>query len=234
MSDRSSSLLRLTALAAALALAGCSGGDEGNLANLDNKLVANDADPALTSALADQILVDPGLAQQSNRNAVRPPATPTQAQYPADSGQDSGTRQGASAQGASASGATRLASAGAGSDQGGCTAGATFDYNIGWARRLSPAFPVYPGGRVTDAAANNKDGCRMRVVTFTSGEPPASILGWYKLAAERAGYSAQETKRAGDRILGGVNDRDGGAFYLIVTPRRSGGSEVALFANNGR
>ena len=41
-----------------------------------------DADPALTSTLEDQILVDPALAQQSNNNTVRPSETPTQAQYP--------------------------------------------------------------------------------------------------------------------------------------------------------
>ena len=84
MPNRLSNLLRCTALAVALALAACGADqDAGNLASLDNSLVGNDADPALTSALQDQIAVDPNLVNQSNRNAVRPPETPTQAQYPA-------------------------------------------------------------------------------------------------------------------------------------------------------
>ena len=52
-------LLRSAALAGLLALAACSRGAENNLAEMDNSLIGNGADPALTSALEDQILVDP-------------------------------------------------------------------------------------------------------------------------------------------------------------------------------
>ena len=61
------------ALAALLALAACGGTSENNLAAIDNELLANGADPALTSALEDQILVDPNLVQQAHPNTVRPP-----------------------------------------------------------------------------------------------------------------------------------------------------------------
>src|ERR1044071_4368852 len=95
MPNRVSTLLRFTVLAGALALAACGSKKEGgNLASLDNSLVGNDADPALTSALQDQIAVDPNLVNQSNRNAVRPPETPTQAQYPTgQAGAKGGQRQ---------------------------------------------------------------------------------------------------------------------------------------------
>src|SRR3954470_11102778 len=84
MPNRLAMLLRCTAVAAALALAACGPQQkEGNLAGLDNTLVGNDADPALTSALQDQIAVDPNLVNQSNPTAHRPPEAPTQAQYPA-------------------------------------------------------------------------------------------------------------------------------------------------------
>jgi hypothetical protein len=249
MPNRPSKLLALTALSAALTLAACSRGqEEGNLAALDNQLTtSNDADPALTSALQDQIAVDPQLAQQSNRNAVRPPETPTQAQYP--TGQSGG---GAPAQagtgapatagspgngGAGGNGGARPAVTPAGAPAGGganlagnaCLTGAGFSYNMAWAQRLSPTFPVYPGGRVTDAAGNDQNGCSARVVTFVTGDNPQRVLDWYNTQAVRAGYTSEHQLREGDHILAGANQR-GAAYYLIVTPRQRG-AEVALIAN---
>ena len=194
-------------LAAALALAACSRGAE----EAENA-AANDADPALTSALEDQILVDPTLAQQSNANAVRTPDAPAQAQYPAAGG----------------SGAT----APVGVSSPACTESARFDYNLAWAQRLAPAFPVYPGAKVTDAAGNDSDGCRTRVVTFTTQDPFERVLDWYHTRAVRAGYSSEQQIRGEDRVLGGASG-EGGAFYLIVTPKPRG-AEVALITNTGR
>src|SRR5215213_10274196 len=178
MRDRAFPPLRATALAAALALAACNngGGKEENLADL-----GNDADPALTSALNDQILVDDNLAAQSNRNAARPSSTPAQAQYP--------TRD------AAAGAATAAAQLGQGK---GCSDAKRFDYNMSWAKRLAPNFQVYPGGKVTEAAANNSSGCSTRVVTFTTGENWQRILDWYHTRAVRAGYSSEHQLRDGD------------------------------------
>ena len=209
-------LLRFTALAAALALAGCGVGGADNGQNQ----AGNDADPALTSALEDQILVDPGLAQQSNRNAVRTTETPNQAQYPAQGG------GGNSAAGAGA------ALAGGGSGDASCTAESQFDRNPAWAQRMPEAFPMLPGAKIVEAAGNNKGNCRARVVTFTTGENWQKVLDWYHTRAVRAGYSSEQQVRDGDRILAGTADH-GGAFFLIVTPRQQG-AEVALIVNNGR
>jgi hypothetical protein len=203
---------RSAALAALLALAACSGQDA-NLAALDNELLANGADPALTAALEDQILVDPNLVQQSHPNSVRPPETPIQAQYPP--GPDPTRPQQASAGGNAATG---------------CAAG-NFDYGMQYARQLPAGFPAYPGGRVTEAAANNNNGCHMRVVTFTTGDAHQRVLDFYRTAAARAGYSAEQQQRGGDLVLAGVNGRTDGAFYLIVTPAANG-SEVALIVND--
>ena len=71
----------LLGLAGLLALAGCGNApvpDE--LAGIDNELIANSVDPALTSALQDQLSIDPTLAQQANPNSARPPEAPVQAQ----------------------------------------------------------------------------------------------------------------------------------------------------------
>ncbi|MDB5698402.1 MAG: hypothetical protein JWN69_1206 [Alphaproteobacteria bacterium] len=202
-----------TMLAATLSLAACSRHDDEELASLDNQLVGNESDPALTSALQDQILVDPTLSQQSNRNAVRRAQTPVQGQYPLDNRTAPVMRDGTPVPGS------------------GC--GAQFDYAMAWANRLPAAFPVFPGGRVTDAAANNGNGCNMRVVTFTTPQPPAMVLDWYDRRLAGAGYSSERQARGGDQILGGTNEPEDGAFYLIVTPRGAG-SDVALFTNTGR
>ena len=212
MPSLTASALRLAALGALLALGGCGGGAENNLAAIDNDLLANGADPALTSALEDQILVDPNLVQQAHPNTVRPPETPVQAQYPAGS---------ASAQPASGTG---------GAAANGACAG-PFQYGAQWANRLPPGFPAYPGGRITEAAGN--DGGRCRVVTFTTGDRYDRVLGFYQGVAGRAGFTAEHQQRGEDHVLGGVNAGTDGAYYLIVTPRPDG-SEVALIVNNGR
>jgi hypothetical protein len=115
----------------------------------------------------------------------------------------------------------------------GCSDARKFDYNMGWAKRLAPNFPVYPGARVTEAAANNQAGCSTRVVTFATADDWQRVLDWYHTRAVRAGYSSEHQLRGGDHVLAGSNKADNGAFYLIVTPKPKG-SEAALIANNGR
>jgi hypothetical protein len=173
----------------------------------------NDADPALTSALEDQIMVDPTLTQQSNKNAVRPPERPAQAQYPPAAG------------GQPKAGLTPVPAV----NSAGCASG-KFDYSPEWARRLPPELGMYPGGKLTEAAANNQGACRMRVVTFTSADPAPRVLDWYRSRVQGAGYSADQQQRDGDQILAGSNDQKGSAYYLIVTPKQAG-SEVALIVN---
>ena len=219
-----------TALAAALALAGCGRGDDGNLASLDNQLT-NDTDPALSAALQDQIAVDPELAGQSNRNAVRPPETPTTATYPADTLRAPEPRAAGSAQTPGAQLASAPAAGGGANPN--CTDNAKFHSNTGWAQRLPAAFPLYPSGKLTEAAANNSNGCAARVVSFTTADNFQRVLDWYNTRAVRSGYTSEHQVREGDHILAGANAGDNGAFYLIVTPRGNG-SEIALIVNNGR
>ena len=210
-------LLRSAAFAGLLALAACNGaGDGNNLAEMDNSLIGNGADPALTSALEDQIMVDPNLVQQSNPNTVRPPETPVQAQYPAGA---AGGRGGQS--GAAAGGDAPMQS----------VCGVPFSTGNDYARRLPAEFPMYPGGRLTEAAGADRGSCHARVVTFTTADPYNRVLEHYRSLAARAGFSAEQQARGADQILGGVNGE--AAYYLIVTPTRAG-SEVALIVNNGR
>ena len=212
-------LLRSAAMAGLLALGACGrGGDDNNIAAIDNALLANGADPALTSALEDQILVDPNLVPQAHPNTVRPPETPVQAQYPPGSAYEG------AAEARQASTAT-----GAGADGGDCAGG--FRYGAQWANRLPAGFPLYPGGRITEAAGNGAGNCR--VVIFRTGDGFDRVLEYYRGVVTRAGFTAEHQVRGADHVLGGVNQRTDGAYYLIVTPQQ-GGSEVALIVNNGR
>jgi len=218
MQTRFALLCRTAALAGLLALAACNRGDD-NIAALDNELLANGADPALTSALEDQILVDPNLVQQAHPNTVRPPETPAQAQYPAGPA----SRATAGAQSASA----------AQGDPGSTVCGAPFDYGPEWADRLPAEFPLYPGGRVTEAAGANTRACRTRIVTFQTRDPFQRVIEHYRNLAGRAGFSAEHQRRGADHLLGGVNQRTDGAFVVIATPLPAG-TDVALIVNNGR
>jgi len=210
MNRNLSAFLNISVLAALVALAACGTSKEAELENLDNQIAGNETDPALTSALADQILVDPNLTQQSNRNAARPAESPTQAPYPAP-----------------APGVREASVESSGPDKAAC--GGKFNYDKVWATRLPAPFAVYPGGRISDAAGEDRGRCRARVVTFTSATAPKAMLGWYRAAATRGGYSADYQARGSDHVLAGV-DETGGAYYLIVTPLPSGGSDVALIA----
>jgi hypothetical protein len=208
-------MFRIAAIAAALTLGACDGGRKAELAELDNQITGKDKDPALTGALEDQILVDPALTQQSNRNAVRPPESPAQAPYPLPD------QRPAQVKGAGGEARTEIS--------GGC--GPELRHGPEWARRLPVPFAVYPDAELTDAAGSEAPGCRAQVVTFVTRAAPERVLGHYRARASGAGYSAQEQIRGGDRILSGSNNA-GSNFYLILTPRQDGGSDVAVIAGN--
>ena len=206
-------------LASLLALAACGSGSANNdLAAIDNELIANAVDPALTGALQDQLSVDPSLSQQANPNSARPPETPVQAQYPADAnpGQD---------------GSQTRTAGGTAPPPSASVCGQGFDYGNEWASRMPAEFPAYNGGRLTEAAGNDHGGCHMRVVSFTTADAPQRVIDNYRALVTRAGYNAEQQQRGGDLVLGGTKGES--AYYLIVTPQGAG-SDVSLIVNNGR
>src|SRR3954462_1283401 len=140
----------LLAFSASLALAACGRGDAGNnVAALDNQLVANPTDAAISGALGNQIAVDPAVANGSKAAgaATAEAAKPT----------------------AGAIEKARLALNGA--DNKGCAADAAKMQNGNqWADKLPAAFGNYPGAKVAEAAANNADGCSVRVVSLTTSD----------------------------------------------------------------
>ncbi|MBV9930948.1 MAG: hypothetical protein JO013_08380 [Alphaproteobacteria bacterium] len=201
-------------LAGSAALAGCNrGADAGNnVAALDNQLVANQADAALTGALGNQIAVDPAVANGSK------PAADGQAE--------------AAKATPGAIDKARLALNGA--DHKGCASDAAkLDTGNQWADRLPAAFGAYPGAKVVEAAANNADGCSVRIVNLTTSDDWQRVLDWYNTRAVKGGYTTEHRVEGADHVLGGTNAKDGGAYFVAVTPGK-GGSEVAFVADKGR
>lgn len=236
------STFTIGALALALGLAACGKEPGGNdAARIDGN--AAEADPALTSALQDQIMVDPDLAQQSNNRSALPAATTRQAPIPPET--TAGGRRGTAApkgalrapapKPAAAAGEVtlgQLASKQAGAKGKDCVRDVR--YSAAWANRLPTAIPLYPDARVTEAAGNELPGCRLRAVSFTSAAPMQRLIDWYYTVAIRAGFSSEHQAAKGEHILAGARESDGGAYYILFRARPGGGAEVDLIANNGR
>lgn len=210
--------MRCLALFLAVLLAACgrSPSPTENLAALDAALVDGNADdPALTAALQDQIMVDPALAQQANRNAVRPPPRPDPQSVPTD----------AATGGRAVNGALTL---GALAEQVPGTAGcaAAIRYSAGWATKLPQPFVLPNDAAVAEAAGNDAGGCALRVVSFQMPTAPAATLAWYAKRAAAAGYSVE---RSGDLRVAG--QRGAATYVVYAQPRASGGSDVDLIVD---
>lgn len=253
-------ILAMLFLSLALVACGRRDGDR-NLDSLDNELVdagaggANASDPALTSALHDQIMVDPALAQHANADSVRPPAQPYSGGVPpVGIAQPDGAAPGG-AGGTAVSEKVRPAPAPASQDCPKCrvardslTLGAlagrqtdrrtsacagAMRYSATWAGRLPRDVPLYPGARVAEAAGADGGQCATRAVSFSSAAPLRTVLDWYYTRLTKAGFTAEHQSDGARHTLGGTRGRDGGAYVLFLAARRDGGTDVDLVTNNG-
>jgi len=255
---------RFAAVTLPLAIAACGprADADKNLDSLDGQLVdengtaGNAADPALLSALQDQIMVDPALTQQANNDAIRPPAQPYSGAVPPDGIAAAPGAAGsiAGAQGADTSQAVKSAPAPQGdcpqckvakasytlgalaskqSDgrTSGCAGG--LNYSTGWATRLPADLPLYPDARVAEAAGSQSGHCALRAVSFSTSAPLGTVVDFYYTRATNAGYSAEHQSDGSEHVLGGTRGKDGGAYAIFLTSRGDGGTDVDLIANNG-
>ena len=228
-----------------LALAACGKASDAptDVDALDRELTAANgpaaADPAIAQALHDQIMVDPGLQQQSNANAIRPPDRPDPGAVPPDLARADPVKAATlrhapppttgCPQCRARSGAYTLGALAAGQATGrGCAA---VSYSAGWANRLPADLPLYPDARITEAAGNAAGACRLRAVSFASGAGAGKLIDWYFTRATAAGYTAEHQADGAMQVLGGT--RGGDAFVIWVTPRPGGGSDVDLMTNAG-
>ena len=239
------------AVALALPLGACGKkGKDQSLAALDAQLTNNAVDPALKGALADQIVVDPKLAVQSNRNAVRAPDRPASAALPVLDG-DAGKAQAeaqriaggkllsapAPTQGeAMAStvtlGALAREQARRGGGMSGCSA--KLGYAMQWASRLPEPFTLYPGAQLMEAAGADRDGCTLRAASFVTPASKQSVIDYYYTMAKRAGFAAEHRMLGGDHVLGGSRQNDGSAYFIVFTDAPGGKTSVDILADHGR
>jgi len=242
-----------------LALAACGKKqDEGNIDSLDAELTGNtqgnSRDPAMMSALQDQIMVDPALAGQSNNDSLRPPQQPYSGAVPPDSVAPSKTAEASDLSGTGSSSGGKSAPAPSGdcpqckvrddsvtlgalakrqSDRKTRDCAGGLHYSTAWMQRLPADIPLYPDARVDEAAGSATGGCALRVVSFSTAASVKSVVDWYYGRVTSAGYSAEHQADGGQHVLGGTRARDGGAYVIYAQSRGDGRTEVDLVANNG-
>ncbi len=229
--------------------------DKEAVAALDEKLVGKGSDPVMNAALDDRILVDPNLADSSNLTTVSEPAKPLNGALPADNGYEGSTASAAdladtkmmrapaptvvAAENCNSCGPARAVTLGGlAHDQGishpkggGCTS--KMQYGAVWATRMPAAFPVYPKGRVKEAAGIAAAPCNIRVVSFTTSAAMQDVVDYYYSRARRAGFTASYEIRAGEHMLGGTRTSDDGAYVVTFARAPGGQTSVDLVANNG-
>lgn len=192
----------------------------------DGALNKAEIDPALTSALEAQIMVDPALTGDANREAIKAADAPAQALIPPDKSLS-----------AAAAVRTNGPTLGELADQqaqkktmAGCNS--TVSYGLRWSTTLPADIPIYPRGKVMEAAGSDRAACRLRIVTFATEAPPRAVIDYYLGAARRSGYQAGEEQDGKTTLVGGTR-KDGAAFTTMIMPAAGGGAAVDLIVNNG-
>lgn len=188
---------------------------------LDRELMSeNVADPAVKAALEDQIMVDPQLAAHANNHSIRPPDEPYATPLPP-------SERASPKDGQPPKTAPQTAQAAVGAQQAGCNFAVA--YSATWATRLPTDVPIYPQGHVSEAAGSDTPTCHLRVVSFTTNAPVASVADFYATHLQGAGYVATQS---GD-TLRASRKRDGAMVVITLTPGSGGGSAVDLVSTAG-
>jgi len=196
---------------------------------LDERLLGKgNADPVLTTALEDQIMVDPSLANMANRNAVKAADAPMTAPVPVET---TGPSAAAERPANPTLGQLAANQASAARDKfTGC--GLDVGYSMQWANRLPADVPLYPRARVDEAAGSDMPGCKLRAITFTTPAPQRAVIDFYIGQTKRSGFASSTEVRGRETLVGGTRG-DGAAYYVVLTPAEAGGTIVDLVLNNG-
>jgi len=207
-----------------------------------------ETDPALTSSLADPLMVDPDLSSQNRAAAAIAVGGPPEAALPlvertpqaieearAEARQlVGGTLTSAPApedgDAAQVVGVTAAQIAALVPGVGPACAGKS-EYGMGWSLSLPAPLTIYPKGHLREAAGTDRDGCRMRAISFLTSAEAGDVVDFYFTRLTGAGMSAKH------RLAGGVHVLEGGkgslAYAVHVRKLENGLSRVELVSNGG-
>ena len=215
-------LPKLILTAAVLALGACHNPNkQKSIEALDKELTSeNSDDPAVKTALEDQIMVDPQLSAKANAHSIRPPDEPYTAPLPPAERQ-------AGKDGAVPPTLGQLAQAQVKDAKSGCNM--AVGYSATWATKLPAGLPIYPQGHVSEAAGSDTPTCHLRVVSYTSAAPAQSLLDFYTTHGRQAGYAVV----AANDTLSGTRAKDG-AMFSVTLASANNGTSVDVVSNAGR
>ncbi len=229
-------MFRTFAIAALLplTLASCRDGQD--------KAADDKADPAITGALNDPIMVDPDLNGQNRANAGLTGTDPGAGALPPP---DSSPQAVANA----LAEALRLAGGKIGQPPEPVTAAEKplavtaeqfaagmagncarkVSYSMIWAARFPEPFALYPQSRAVEAAGIDGEGCHLRVAQFTTPVRASDVISYYYTRARAAGFGVAHTKRGDALELQGA--KGAAAYRLSVFPREDGLTGAYLAVN---
>lgn len=230
----------------AFALLAACGGDADNEGN-----VSAEADPALSGALSEEIMVDPDLAGQNMADAGvgmgsgdgSLPTENNSAKAIAAAKSEAFRLVGGQGKLKAAPDA-RVATSGdnAGPDLIAAAKAATFstsgancaeivEYTMAWAAKLPKTFPVYPHGSVQEAAGTNNAGCLLRVINFTTPVALEDVINFYFTRASAAGFEADRVRQGDEDMLGGTK---GQAAYVVTARKLPSGRTGVDLVTGGK
>lgn len=226
----------VASLASVLLLAGCGSADKAEKAKAEN-------DPAVTSALGDEIMVDPELAGQqgpAGGSAIElPPERRTPeaiAAMKAEAAKLAGGEIHSAPAPSDGGDATRLVEGAATAAQmaaaartGKVDCAGKVEYSANWVNSLPAVLAVYPQGAVQEAAGTDSEGCKLRVVSFVTPVGPGDIIDFYYTRVRSGGYDASHRVDGEGHVLGG---NKAGAAYLVYARKLDNGlTEVDLVSS---
>jgi len=225
-------------LACCCALAAC--GKGGSVASKP------ETDPAFTSALADPLMVDPDLSSQNRAAAAFAIGGPPVAELPLvertpqaiEDAKDEARRiaggelkpaPAPQSGGATPSGVT-IAQIAATSGVAEACAGKA-EYGMVWSLSLPAPLAIYPKAHLQEAAGTDRDGCRMRALSFVTPVEAGDVVDFYFTRLTGARLAARHSMAGDVHLLQG--GKGGLGYALQVRKLEDGLTRVDLVSNGG-
>ena len=229
-------------MTASLALVAC-GDDKAE------RIAGQGADPLLAHALAGPLMTDPDLASRNHALGAIAGGGPEVTELPLfETGAETIAAAKVEAEKLAGGKITSAPSPGDGSNPvlrdavtavqraaaikgPGSNCGATATYDMAWSLHLPQTFPIYPRGHLIEAAGNDANGCRLRVVRFVTPVDPTAVIDFYHTLVLTAHCQERHSQADGRELLEGGK---GAAAYAIQARLREDGlTEADIVVNGG-